>query len=253
MKKVLLFAGTSEGRILAEHLSHLGVETVVCVATSYGEQLMGKLPHVRVLCGRLDEEQMEGLLGKGFSLVVDATHPYAQVVSRNLQKACGEKGIPLVRLVRPAGGSEECRFCADLDEVLEALEATSGNILLTTGSKDLPHYTRLSNWQERLFPRILPDSDAIAKAAALGYPRSHLICMQGPFSRELNAALIHQFQIRVMVTKDSGQAGGFEEKLEAARETGIQVILLGRPMEETGLELDEMKRYLTQCLSRKED
>ena len=253
MKKVLLFAGTSEGRILAEHLSLLGAETLVCVATPYGEDLMDHLPHVQVHCGRLDREGMEALLGKGVSLAVDATHPYAQVVSRNLREACREKGVPLVRLVRPGGSVDDCRFCACLDQVVEALEATRGNVLLTTGSKDLAAYTRLTHWQERLFPRILPDSEAVAKAEALGYRRSHLICMQGPFSREMNLALIHQFAIQVLVTKDSGTAGGFSEKLEAAREAGIQVILLGRPTQEDGLELEEMKGYLTHCLARKED
>ena len=253
MNRVLLFAGTSEGRQLAGELARLGAQFTVCVATPYGRDQMKDLPGAEILCGRQDEAAMEGLLARGYDLVIDATHPYAQLVTQNLQEACGRASVPLIRLVRPSFQADRCRLCHTLEEVVAALEETEGNVLLTTGSKDLAAYTRLSRWQERLFPRMLPDGEAIAKAMALGYERSHLICMQGPFSREMNVALIHQFSIRVLVTKDSGQAGGFAEKLQAAEETGTQVILLSRPLQETGMTLEETKQYLARQFVKEEE
>ena len=89
-KHVILFAGTTEGRILANWLDEQsGVTGIVCVATEYGAELLEEemsLKHLTVHCGRLDEGAMEAFLKKESpSLVIDATHPYAQVVTANIR------------------------------------------------------------------------------------------------------------------------------------------------------------------------
>ena len=68
--------------------------------------------------------------------------------------------------------------------------------------------------------------------------------MQGPFSRELNQAMLRQFHIQTLVTKNSGGYGGFREKADAAAACGCALLVVERPRQEAGLDLDECKELL---------
>ena len=90
-----------------------------------------------------------------------------------------------------------------------------------------------------MFPRVLPLTQSILSCEEAGVPHRNIIAIQGPFSEELNKAVINEFEINVMITKDSGATGGFPEKIHAARDCGIPVIVITRP-EEEGLGFDEI-------------
>ena len=88
MCRLLIFGGTTEGRLLAEHCSKSGISADVSVATEYGAELLPE--DVNVLCGRLETEEMTALILKnGYIMVVDATHPYAVEATKNIKAACG--------------------------------------------------------------------------------------------------------------------------------------------------------------------
>ena len=237
MATVLLFAGTSEGRELADRLSQRGVRLFVSVATEYGEALLDR-ERFRILQGRMDcAEIRDFLLAHPVDCVVDATHPYAVLVTENIRAACAETGTAYVRLLREesdAGWREDCLYVGNTEEAARALESLPGNILLTTGSKELSVFTSVPNYRERLYARILPTEEAVRHSIELGLKPSHLVCMQGPFSEELNLALLHQFHIQILVTKESGRVGGFWEKLRAARNAGARAIVVGRPPQAPG-------------------
>ena len=242
--EILLFGGTSEGRELAEWLSGEGFGLTLCVATEYGASLVPELPGLEVHTGRLDRSGMEQLLaGGGFDRVVDATHPYAVEVTENLRAAAEAAGVPYLRLLRQSGGEDGCHKAASLAEAAELLTGLPGNVLLTTGSKELAPFA-VPGLVERCYPRVLPMADSLDRCLKLGFPPKNIICMQGPFSRELNVALLRQYHIRTLVTKDSGGYGGFWEKAEAAREAGCALLVVERPRAETGLTLEECKEKL---------
>lgn len=111
------------------------------------------------------------------------------------------------------------------------LAHATGRALLTTGSKELAPYTEVESFAERFFVRVLPTADAVAKCAKAGFPPSRIIGMQGPFTRELNAAMLRQVGASWLVTKDSGGIGGTGEKIAAARGEGARCILIARPSE----------------------
>ena len=117
------------------------------------------------------------------------------------------------------------------------------HVLLTTGSKELHHFAR-PGLAERCYPRVLPMADSLERCLTLGFPPKNIICMQGPFSRELNVALLRQYHIQTLVTKDTGGYGGFREKAEAAREAGCALLVVERPRRETGLTLEEIQKKL---------
>ena len=232
MYKALLFAGTTEGRQLAEYLAACGVQTTVSVATEYGQTLIAPRPNLSVHAGRLDEGQMEQFLKENrFDFVIDATHPYAAVVTQNICRACAAAEVPCYRCLR-----EESQLQAGnlirvetTEQAVQRLNEIPGNILLTTGSKELAAYTKVSGFAERVYPRVLPLANVVESCLKLGVPASHLIAMQGPFSEELNLAMIRQWNIACLVTKESGRAGGVDQKVSAAQKAGIAVLLIGRP------------------------
>ena len=238
MDKILLFGGTGEGRALAEWMLAERIPCTVCVATEYGETLLP--PGVEARVGRMAQDEMAALMARGYALAVDATHPYAVEVTENIRAAAAETGLPCLRLVRRSDGEDGPLRAPDMAGAAALLKELPGNVLLTTGSKELHHFA-VPGLAERCFPRVLPMVDSLERCLKLGFPPKNIICMQGPFSRELNVALLRQYQIKTLVTKDTGGYGGFREKAEAAREAGCALLVVERPRAEDGLTLEEIQ------------
>ncbi len=239
MKKLLLFSGTTEGTALIHALSK-DYELTVSVATPYGAKLIENEP-VQILCGRLDEEAMVSLLGeKNYNAVIDATHPYAEMASKTIRAACSRTNVRYLRCKRASSDLSNCRVFYDLPSLCQELQKTKGAVLLTTGSKEMQVFTKLPDFSNRCYLRILPDPDTIRDALNLGFAASHLIAMQGPFSMSLNRALCEQYDIRIVVTKDGGAPASFAEKKEAALLAGAEVWVLSRPLEEEGISLQDL-------------
>lgn len=265
---ILIFGGTTEGRTLAKAVSELHKDSVtVSVATSVGAHELAGINGIKIIVGRLDEEEMVRLFrtresdGEShnradahlpYDLVVDATHPYAVEVSANIRSAAAKTGVSCVRLVRTDESMENegrypeqktDRACCDAVYVDSAASAaaylakTEGRILLTTGSKELGAFREIP--ADRLYVRVLPTAAGIAACEQAGIPYRNVIAMVGPFSREMNAATMRQYRIVWMVTKDSGKTGGFDEKMEACRETGARPVVIERPRE-CGLTMKEV-------------
>ena len=267
MAKVLIYSGTTEGRMLAQQLAQAGIECDVHVATEYGQIVMPQLDRVNVHVGRLDANEMYEAARNGYAAVVDATHPFATEVSANIRKSLETLDVPYIRLARKMNivtdtaqenesgntgnrnsGNGHVRYFADYESCAAALESTDGNILLTTGSKELGIFCNDGKLCERLYVRVLPGQDNIALCEAAGIRGKQIIAMQGPFSTEMNTALINQFSIKYLVTKASGEHSGFAEKLEAARNCGIEAFVIGMQAEDKGLSYDEvLNRILRIC------
>ena len=242
--QILIFGGTTEGRRLSHELAAAGAGVTVCVATEYGSEQQGDAENISVRTGPLSEEQKLELL-KGKSFCIDATHPYATHVSESVKTACSLAAVPYIRLRR-----EESEYGDGI--VLENAEAAAawllereGNVLLTTGSRELPAFSGLD--PKRLFPRVLPSRESLEACEALNIPRRNIIAMQGPFTAEMNTAIIRQYRIRYLVTKDGGVPGGFPEKAAAARETGILLLVLRRP-EDEGVRYEDVRNLCMTAL-----
>ena len=238
MDKILLFAGTTEGRNLAEFLEKNQIPTEVCVATQYGETLLEEGKYLHVHAGRLDETEMEQQIQKQqITLVIDATHPYAVIVSQNIRRACSRTGTEYIRLARKETDASWKQEMEDVTEVASVAEAAAflakkeGRIFAATGSKELSAYQVIPDYQDRVVARVLSTPEAVSECAMLGFSGKNLICMQGPFTEDLNVAMLRQAQASWMVTKESGKAGGFLEKLRAAKKAGAKLVVIKRPGE----------------------
>ncbi|MDR0335070.1 MAG: precorrin-6A reductase [Methanomassiliicoccaceae archaeon] len=247
MTDVIIFGGTTEGRMLSELLSGKGLKVHLCVATEYGESLIQKDRNMTVSHERLDVEGMKGLIAKKKAkLVIDATHPYAIIVSENIRKACSERGTEYIRLLRPEGmRAGNVVPVKNVDAAVEYLKGTSGNVLVATGSKELAKFTSIDGFEKRIFARVLSLPDVAEQCAKLGFRGRNLICMQGPFNEDINYGMMRQFGIEHMVTKDSGEPGGFDEKMRAAARANVNVIVVGRPPE-NGMPYDSVVREMSE-------
>lgn len=246
---ILVFGGTAEGRLLVEWLDARDTCNIVaCTATEYGASLLFGGTHVTALQGPLSPEAKQRLMREhDFACIVDATHPFALHISESIRALADEYDVDLVRIDRENEEADGWTSVEDIDQAARHLAGTQGNILLTTGSKDLATFAAaLPDFAERLYVRILPVPDSLEAARSLGIPTDHIIAMQGPFSTELNCALIREFAIATMVTKESGATGGFGEKVQAAQECGIELVVVRRPLQAEGLFLEDAKKELEQ-------
>ena len=238
--KLLIFGGTTEGRALAEFCAANGISALSSVATELGAEL---LPSGQATVGRLDTEEMARLIENGFSLVVDATHPYAVEASANIRAACEKTGVRYYRVIREENLTEYGEAVSDMRELTELLNAFDGIILSTLGSKEAEALTAVNDYSKRVWLRILPSHDNLERCVSLGFDSSKIIAQKGPFTLEQNTEHIMKSGAAALITKNSGAAGGYPEKVRAARECGIMLITLGRPRE-CGLSLEKMKKII---------
>lgn len=252
MDRIGIFAGTTEGRILAERLDDMGASLVVSVATHYGKEALPKLKNGFIHIGRMDGKEMAGFLKMHqITLAIDATHPFARDATRQIELACKEAGIRRIRCLRgkEIWTQEEkkelspwIRRFSDARQMAQWLKGREGNILLTTGSKELATFREIPEFENRFYARVLPDPKVLESCRKLGLKGRHIIGAQGPFSVMMNQAMLREYDCRFLVTKDSGKEGGFLEKVKAAARMGIPALVIDREAEETetGMTLDEV-------------
>lgn len=230
---ILIFAGTSDARELALGIQAADLPVLTSVVTDNAAIEMNKV-NLPVRTGRLTSEEVVSLIkSKNIQAVVDASHPFAEEASKNAQAGAKVAGVPYIRYERQSQSFEYDRLSLvdTYEEAAEIASTKQGVIMLTTGSKTLQVFTDklLDLDQIRLVARMLPRKDNMEKCEMLGFPQKDIIAIQGPFSKELNKALYKQYEVKTMITKESGKQGSVDEKVEAAIEMGIEIIMISRP------------------------
>ena len=258
MSRILIFAGTTEGRELAEMLVRNGVACDVRVATEYGSMVLQESSLLKIHQGRLDIDGMKRLYEEtGCDIVVDATHPYADIVTDTIKKSLEGNSITYIRLLRVDYNNNSDSSVIDkniirydsTEKCSKALADTEGRILLTTGSKELKAFCNDESLKNRLVVRVLPGMESLKLCYDAGLEGKQIIAMQGPFTKETNKAIIEQYDIKHLVTKESGTTGGVDTKLEAAYECGVTVHAISRPQSDiTGYSMNETVKILEEKL-----
>ena len=279
-RKYIIFAGTSEGRLLYEFCEQHQIGAVFCVATEYGKEILCKPKEAKneKLCkskrseniypvihmGRMKVEEMEVFFeAERPDMIIDATHPYAVEVTENIRKAAegycreqqaeGQVYYRVLRNLTEAGMTEEDMLYAgdakisyheDMQQAVSYLQSTEGNILATTGSKQVDELCKLEDFAGRVYLRILPSEEMKAKCLALGFLPEHIICAQGPFSRKSNECILREYDIKYLLTKQSGKTGGYPEKAAAARSCGVELVVLVPPQETEGVSVEQMCKIM---------
>ncbi len=273
-----MFGGTTEGRELAVFAAENGIPCRVFTATEEGRKVLLSDERLQRILkenweesgsvfetepGRLTEEEMTGrMLSDVPTLVIDATHPYATEVSRNLRNAAKRAGVRYYRVLRENTGlsalngeesfllrGTECRRVLDMQAAVELIEKDymEKTVLFTTGSKELFAVSGLfqrTTGPAKLYARMLPGEENLRRGLLAGFSPEQLLFGKGPFTEEENIETLKNYGIEVLVTKESGTAGGFWEKLSAAKRCGVLCILIARPRETEGVSMEEAKNLL---------
>ncbi|MBP5436912.1 MAG: precorrin-6A reductase [Treponema sp.] len=234
MSKVFVFAGTTEGRKLFELLKKNNISCTVSVATDYGANLLSGNSRCKVLAGRMSKEEMLSAVKKSKCLcLVDATHPFALAVTSQIKLVCAELGIKYVRLLRDIDDQKDMAdsllFFDSVKSAAEYVKDKSGNVFVTTGTKDLDVITGTIEDKSRVFARVLPSEDSLKKCIQSGLCEKNIVAMQGPFSSLMNEAMFRETKAKFVITKESGAAGGFEEKIIAAKKCGAITLVVKNP------------------------
>ena len=127
MKNICVFAGTTEGRRLVEFLSSKDARVFACVATDYGEALLEGLKNIETSAKRMDSDEMTELFERErFDLVIDATHPYASIVTENIRLACARTCTEYLRLERESAEDRGEQSFSSVDDAVSYLNGTEG-------------------------------------------------------------------------------------------------------------------------------
>lgn len=233
---ILLLGGTSESRQIARRLVESGRRVLVSQATDVPLD-MGEHSRLESRAGPLDQAGLEELVERrAIRAIVDATHPYATSIRATARRVANRKGIPYLSFVRPPiveAADAGLEFAADHAAAAVAAFAHGRPVLLTTGAKNLAPYVEQSRQTGiPLIVRVLDHPDSLAACLRASVPPECVLGCRGPFSVEENRRQLRAFGIGVLVTKDSGQAGGTAEKLQAAQAEGCRVVVVRRPAQE---------------------
>lgn len=247
---ILVLAGTSDARELALEIKKAGYSLLTTVVTENAAKGM-KEAGLDVQVGRLTAAEIATFIQeKGFQAVVDASHPFAEEASKNSLAGAKEANVPYIRYERESQSyhHEGVTLVDSYEEAARVASSKVGVVMLTTGSKTLAIFTEklIGLPDTTLVARVLPRQDNMQKCEELGIEQKNIVAMQGPFSKELNKALYEHYKVDLMITKESGKVGAVDEKLEAALEMGIEVVMIGRPKVEYGTVFSDFPSVIRQ-------
>ena len=229
---ILVLGGTSDSLEICDKINkYKNLSYILSVTTSYGENLATK--HAKkVINGRLSETEMMDFINENnIKQIIDATHPYAIEVSKNAIKCAKQKNIDYLRYERKSL-IEQITYknkyiVSDIKEACKIARQKGKNIFIGTGSKNLPQIVECIP-DRNLIARVLPTSEVILSCEKLGLNADNIIAMKGPFSQSINEEFYKHYNIDIVITKESGIAGGFLEKVDACEALDIPVIIISR-------------------------
>ena len=238
--KIWIIGGTADSKYLVQSITDQNLldhsfDYIVTVTTPEAQKLYSE-KH-KVIVGMMDQQQMEQFchLYK-ISIIVDASHPFATEVSQNAIAVSQSLQVPYLRYERKELSksnidqeiSNQEISLENFDKLLEGDYLSNQRVLLTVGCQLLPKF---KTWHNRatLFARILPKLNSLKMALDSGFTSDRIIALRPPYSEELEIALWKKWQISLVVTKASGQAGGEDIKRKVANSLTIPLIAIARP------------------------
>lgn len=248
---IWIVGGTSDTKVLLGKLSNkiASDNIIVSVTTEYGEKLL-KDYNVKVSNKVLDKEEIINFIRRySIDKIIDTSHPYAENVSKNILELIENSNIKYFRYERKAVEKSLGLEFETLTSMVEYINQNlkDKNIMSTLGSKGLEELARIKN--NRVYVRVLPTVKSIENAEKFGFLANQILAIQGPFSLELEKEFLKFYKIDYLLTKESGQVGGINEKLLACREMGVEALTLTRPKIEYPNVFDNMDELVGEIMN----
>lgn len=228
-----IIGGTKDSRDFIENIINQSnnKDFIITVATDYGKKLLENYK-IDVLVKPMTSEEMTNfIIENKIERIFDMSHPYAKDVSKNAILAAQENKIKYFRFERKNLNENLLNnnlYFENISDIINFISNISENILVTLGSNQIENFKELNNLNNIYF-RILPTKIAIEKLENCGILAKNIIAIQGPFSKEFNSAILKNYNIKYLITKESGTTGGELEKLQSAQENNVTTLILKRP------------------------
>nr|WP_045839030.1 cobalt-precorrin-6A reductase [Comamonas thiooxydans] len=226
MTQVLLLGGTFDAYILSTLLHEAGVQAIYSYA---GATQTRRTPALPVRVGGFGGVQglVDYLSAHHITHVIDATHPFAAQMSANAIAACAQLDLPLLSMERPAWQAQpgdQWQHVPDMAAAAQALSRSLKRVFLAIGRKQLAAFAGLAD-EHQFVLRVIDQEGGSLPLPASSY---ELIVARGPFRLADELALLGQYRVDCIVSKNAGGADTYA-KIEAARQLGIPVIMVDRP------------------------
>ncbi|MBW4828043.1 MAG: precorrin-6A reductase [Clostridiaceae bacterium] len=246
---IWIIGGTSEARRLVSKIEDIE-DFVITGATESERQFIDSS---KLIIGRMNlDEMLEFVEDRNIELIVDLSHPYAKIVSKNAKKISNMKNIKYIRYIRNKTDIPSWAvYLKNYDECISYLKNISGTVFFTTGSKNIGDFEKIRG-QNRFIYRILPALESIEECKKYNVHMKDIVAILGPFSTKFNKDMFSEYGAEYVVMKDSGKSGGTLERINACKELGIIPIIIGRT-EESGIEnLEEVEKLIRKYSKRGE-
>ena len=230
---IALILGTSEGREILSLLNKFTDNILISTATAYGGEILKNYKYKKLNTKPLNKEELSNMLKENqVNILIDASHPYALEVTKNAREVSKDLNIEYLRYERPSSAEEfkenkKVVFLEDYKDLNEALKNIKGNILNTSGSRNMNKILDLK-LENRIIHRVLPSVKVLEDCFNLGVKVEDLMAIKGPISKELNKAFIKDYDAKALILKDSGPQGGTKEKILACQECNIYALVIRR-------------------------
>ena len=235
--KILILGGTKDSTNIIEHVKrNYDSYILTTTTTEYGARLARQSGSDDVIARPLPKDELINIIKReDIDILVDATHPFASHITQTSTSIAKELEMPYIRFERPTTNLEEVdtshiHYADSFDEAGKLIESefSEGNVLHFAGANTMEDVLKHVS-VDRFYPRILKVESSIEKCEKLGIDPSHIIAMKGAASLEENIELIEKYDAGVIITKESGEVGGVIEKINAANQKDIAVVMIQRP------------------------
>lgn len=235
--RIILLGGTKDSINIIEFIKNKYDSYILTTTTTeYGAKLAKEGGSDETIAKPLPKEEIiEIIKDENFDILIDATHPFAEHITQTSVSIANELKIPYIRFERPTTNLENIdtsniHYVKSFDDAGKLIESefNNGNVLHFAGANTMEDILKYVSC-EKFYPRILKVPSSLKKCEELGVSDDHIIPMTGAASLEENIELIERYNARVMITKESGEIGGVIEKIEAANQKNIAIIMIQRP------------------------
>ncbi len=223
MSHLLILGGTTEANALAKAVCEQGVNATYSYAGRVKNPRPQPLP-TRVGGFGGADGLARYITENAVTHVVDATHPFAAQMSRNAAKACAQTGIALAALTRPAwqgDAGDTWQHVADIPAAVAALQGATRRVFLAVGRMHLQEFA--AQPQHDYLLRLVDEPDSVPM------PKAQIVVARGPFTLDDDIALMQAHKTELVVSKNAGGTGA-RAKLDAARNLGLPVLMIDRPV-----------------------
>ncbi|AFY56246.1 precorrin-6x reductase [Rivularia sp. PCC 7116] len=224
MLKILILGGTQEAVELAKKAANLpNIEVKLSLAGRTSQAVTSKDSRIGGFGGIAG--LIEYLQAERIDLIIDATHPFAAKISHHAATAAESLGLPRLMLIRPEWElvpGDKWIEVVNIESAPETLPDLAKRVFLTIGRQELTAFSQLENIWFLMRMIEKPASDIVL-------PKGLLLFKQGPFDNDSEKQLLEEYKIDTVVSKNSGGSATYA-KIIAARELGIKVVMIKRPM-----------------------